>query len=236
MKWITASSVSHVSNRVVTTRGRYLVTNFPPCLFFCLLDCSEFYFHGPLQESLVLVRPCGGPGRVPEESPSERSVTLTDTSPPSHAETSSHSCVINSFPSSVKCHFFMDFCRPFLWRHASRTDHLRRQSTVDWVQKQQQLVGERLYSSLWRYNIDNSVRFYSALLSPDCRSIESLPPVETNHFSPPVQPSVGERWSGTAARSSLPIIPMTTSPTKCVCGKSQSQRVSTLASPFSHLR
>lgn len=44
---------------------------------FCLLDCSEFYLHGRLQESPVLVRPRGGAGRLLEESPSERSGFVT---------------------------------------------------------------------------------------------------------------------------------------------------------------
>lgn len=48
----------------------------PSISVFCLLDCSEFYFHGPLQESLVLVRPRGGPRWILEKSSSERSLTL----------------------------------------------------------------------------------------------------------------------------------------------------------------
>lgn len=45
------------------------------CLL-CILDCSQFYVHGPLQESLVLVRPCRSPGRLLEEGSSKRSVLL----------------------------------------------------------------------------------------------------------------------------------------------------------------
>lgn len=50
--------------------------NLPSICVFGLIDCPEFYFHGPLQESLVLVRPSGGPRRVLEESSSERSLAL----------------------------------------------------------------------------------------------------------------------------------------------------------------
>lgn len=43
--------------------------------FFPCSDCSELHFHGPLQESSVLVRLCGGPRRVLEESSTERFVS-----------------------------------------------------------------------------------------------------------------------------------------------------------------
>lgn len=52
-------------------------------------------------------------------------------------------------------YFFMCFGRPFLWRHTSRSDHFSWQSTVDWIQKQQQLGWQRLFSSVWRYSTDD---------------------------------------------------------------------------------
>lgn len=56
---------------------RYILKPNFSCVF-CLVDCSEFYFHGRLQESPVLVRPRGGPRRVLQKSSSERSWFVTD--------------------------------------------------------------------------------------------------------------------------------------------------------------
>lgn len=126
----------------------------PSSRVFCLSDCSEFYIHGPLQEPLVLVRPCGGPRRVREESSSERSLMWSTTDLLSLCGASSidvmpcHSCV-------MKSGLFMSYGRTFLWRHTSRPNHLNRQPTVDWIQKQQQLAGKRFLSCLRRYNFNN---------------------------------------------------------------------------------
>lgn len=111
--------------------------NLPSVCVFWLIDCSEFYFHGPLQESLVLVRPSGGPRRVLEKSSSERSLTLIYTSSlssiiqqPVINLVQCYTCVIHSVLSTVKTlqrdrhYFFMCSGRPFLWRHTSRSNHL----------------------------------------------------------------------------------------------------------------
>lgn len=243
-------SNQYVASSKSLSHSDLLVTTQPPsvssslCITVFLTDCSEFYFHGPLQESLVLVWPRGGPRRVLEKSSTERSLT----------DTVSYLCYIHSTEccevlTDRQCHYFlMCFGRPFLWRHTSRSNHLYRQSAVDWIQKQQQLGGQRLFSCLWRYVINLLVILIhtSCMLHPhphqpfvagftfdftvhcaatEGRNGEQKSLNETNshytHFSPPVQPFVGERWRETAARSSLPIILMTTSPIKCVCGKSQ---------------
>ena len=56
--------------------------DLPSIFVFCLLDCSELYLDGPLQESPVLVRPRGGPRRVLEKSSSERSSAVIHRTPP----------------------------------------------------------------------------------------------------------------------------------------------------------
>lgn len=108
------------------------------CLL-CILDCSQFYVHGPLQESLVLVRPCRSPGRLLEEGSSKRSVLLA-------------SLMWSSYREEMTVWVFLHFCRALLWRHTSSSDYLDRQPTVDWIQEQQQLGGQRIFSCLWRYN------------------------------------------------------------------------------------
>lgn len=134
-----------------------LIPNFS-CVF-CLLDCSEFYCHGRLQESPVLVRPRGGPRRVLEKSSSERSWFVIDLL--SLLWVSSRNMLYSQYWELWSSHrhclyFFMCVGRPFLWRHTSRSDHLNWQSAVDWIQKQQQLGGQRLFSNLRRYNIDDT--------------------------------------------------------------------------------
>lgn len=146
----------------------------------------------------------------------------------------SHIKRISSNGKSRKMKRQVCFClylgRTFLWRHTPGHHHLHWQSAVGWVQEQQQLGGKRFLSCLWRYSSDDALN----LLFRDFSSF-SFHCTKTDCDDSFLQRSVGARWSGTVDKSSPPIIPMTTSPTKCVCGKSQWRRDLMLASPFNHL-
>lgn len=195
------------------------------CLL-CILDCSQFYVHGPLQESLVLVRPCRSPGRLLEEGSSKRSVLLASLMWSSYRE---EMTVWGFF-----CTFAGRFCGDTLPAQIISTDSrlwIEFRSSSSWVGKGFSAVYEGTMLSF---------PMHLLLLQMWIWPYESKSVTVINwclcHFSPPVQPSVEERWSGRAARSSRLIILMNTSPTKSVCGKSQWQRGLMLASPFSHLR
>ena len=165
-QWQITGNINSITG---TISGQISNVSCNPTPSFCILDCSEFYLHGPLQESCVLVWPCGGPRWVLEKSSSERYLEedLQQTYPLTTKiiQTPVIIHVIQLIPaiyfvvSTVK-HLLTGaviifFNRPFLWRHTSRSHHLNWQSTVDWVQKQQQLVGKRLFSGLRRYSTGN---------------------------------------------------------------------------------
>lgn len=95
-------------------------------------------------------------------------------------------------------------------------------------------------SQRWRYfslstlqNSGRSPTFFKVV----CRwhrgiCTEGVQPCFCRH----TQPSAVGRWRRTTARSSPLTTPMTTDPTKCVCGKLLSRRATTSALPSSHLR